>query len=81
MKDTYSSIDEAMQMHEDIIRELRQLRSSVTILDWMLGTSRYKRMLIVHCQHIEMMAILSDFAFGLFPIQLEKQINLILKTP
>jgi hypothetical protein len=78
MEHTYNTIKEAMQQHEEILRELRHLRRSTTILDWMCGTQRYKRLFIVNCLHIEMKGIIDDFAFGIFPINLETQINNIL---
>jgi hypothetical protein len=78
MEHTYNTIEEAMQQHEDILRELRKLRRTCTILDWMCGTQRYKRLVIVNCLHVEMKGILYDFAFGIFPINLETQINNIL---
>lgn len=78
MEQTYNSIEEAMQQHEEILRELRHLRRSTTILDWMWGSAKYKRLIIVNCMQIEMKGILDDFAFGIFPINLEKDINQIL---
>lgn len=80
MEHTYNTIEEAMQQHADILRELRKLRRTCTILDWICGTNRYKRLIIVNCLHIEMKGILDDFAFGIFPLNLENQINQIL-TP
>ena len=68
------TMESAMHLHADILKESYELRHSITRFDRFMATAKYKKYLGIRLELMEAKTVIDDYAFGMFPQALEDEI-------